>query len=174
MSYEMNFEMYVEAKEQRKEVLAVIKKALLENGYEEYADNFVADRKNPCKIKENTMCSFHPTQFNEAIKVIYSAVVKELPEVMFKGYSGFLCGTEDNGHSFERKGNNLEVFILAYEGCGSCPECGEEVVHIDDFDPEETYYCPDCGEEIPSDELYYIIEKEEITYEIINGELIRK
>ena len=34
MSYEMNFEMYVGKKEQRAEVLAVIRKALTEKGFE--------------------------------------------------------------------------------------------------------------------------------------------
>ncbi len=42
MSYEMNFEMYVGKKEQRAEVLAVIRKALTEKGFEEFANNFVA------------------------------------------------------------------------------------------------------------------------------------
>ena len=128
MSYEMNFEMYVEAKEQRKEVLAVIKKALLENGYEKYADNFVANKKNPCLIEETTCCSFNPITFNDAIKTIYSEVVKELPEVMFKGRSGCVDGSADVAHTFERKDNTLEVCIHSYEGCGCCPECDEEVV----------------------------------------------
>ena len=41
MSYEMNFEMYVGKKEQRADVLRVAKNALIANGYEEFADNFL-------------------------------------------------------------------------------------------------------------------------------------
>ena len=174
MSYEMNFEMYVEAKEQRNAVLEVIKKTLLENGYEKDIDNFVADKKDKCKIKENTSCSLNPDSFNEAIQSIYTAIVKELPEVVFKGYSGYLWGTVDAAHAFKRNGNTLEVSLLEYEGSGYCPECDEEVVDIDDFDPEETYYCPECGEEISGSDLFEIYENENIIYEIIDGELIRK
>lgn len=29
-----------------------------------------------------------------------------------------------------------------------CPECGEEVVLFDEYDPNQKYYCPECGEEI--------------------------
>lgn len=174
MSYEMNFEIYVEAKEQRKAVLEVIKKTLLENGYEKDIDNFVADKKDKCKIMENTSCSLHPVSFNEAIQSIYTAIVKELPEVMFEGYSGYFWGSTEAAHAFKRNGNILEVSLLQYEGCGSCPECGEEVVFIDDYNPEETYYCPECGEEVPNEELYSYYESEDIIYEIIDGELIRK
>ena len=42
----MSFEMYVGAKEQRKEVLEVIKKALTENGFEKFANNFIANKRD--------------------------------------------------------------------------------------------------------------------------------
>ena len=47
----MNFEMYVGKKEQRAEVLAVIRKALTEKGFEEFANNFVADKDDNGNIQ---------------------------------------------------------------------------------------------------------------------------
>lgn len=40
-----------------------------------------------------------------------------------------------------------------YDFDGCCPECGCEVVEIDDFDPNKTYICEDCGEEFLFDDL---------------------
>ena len=38
-----------------------------------------------------------------------------------------------------------------FDGC--CPECGYEVVEIDDFDPNKSYICEECGEEVLFDDL---------------------
>lgn len=35
---------------------------------------------------------------------------------------------------------------IDFDGC--CPECGYEVVEIDDFDPNTTYICKECGAEV--------------------------
>ena len=39
-----------------------------------------------------------------------------------------------------------------YDFDGCCPECGHEVVDIDDFDPNKTYVCEECGEELLFDD----------------------
>lgn len=36
----------------------------------------------------------------------------------------------------------------------TCPECGENVVLLSEYDSKETYYCPECGEEIDLSEQY--------------------
>lgn len=174
MTYEMNFEMYVGAKEQRKEVLAVIKNALIANGYEEFANNFVADKRDGYLIKENTSCSFTADNFDEAISTIYKAIIRELPDVVFKGLSGYTWGTYEAGHCFEKKDNFLMLETFGYDGDGTCPECGEEVVDVDNFDPNKTYICPECGEEISASDLFDGFYNEEKTFEIVNGELIEK
>lgn len=174
MSYEMNFEMYVGKKEQRAEVLAVIRKALTEKGFEEFANNFVADKDDKYMIKENTCCSFSADDFDEAISTIYKAIVKELPEVVFKGFSGYTHYTYEAGHCFEKKDNTLIVGKIGYEGYGYCPECSETVVDVDDFDPAKTYICPECGEVISNEDMFVQYNNEDITYEIVDGELIVK
>ena len=174
MSYEMNFKMYVGAKEQRKEVLRIAKTALIAKGYEEFANNLVENKRDRYMIEDNTCMTYLGDNFHDAISTIYQAIVRELPEVVFKGFSGYTDCTYEAGHCFEKKDNILIVGKIGYEGAGYCPECGETVVHVDDFDPTKTYICPECGEIIPNEELFSQFEKEELTYEIVDGELIEK
>ena len=174
MSYEMNFEMYVEDKKQRKGVLEVIRKALTEEGFDKFADDFIEDKKEKCMIRDNTSCSFSADNFDEAVSTIYKAIIKELPNVIFKGYSGYTYGTFEGGHCFEKKGNTLIVERIVYEGSGWCPDCCEEVVFVDDYDPTKNYVCPECGEVVPNEDLFSYFEKEEIIYEIIDGNLIKQ
>ena len=35
-----------------------------------------------------------------------------------------------------------------------CPECGELVVRLEEYDPSKTYICPECGEELDLSEQY--------------------
>ena len=35
-----------------------------------------------------------------------------------------------------------------------CPECGEDVVRLEDFNPNKEYVCPECGEVIELKEQY--------------------
>ena len=35
-----------------------------------------------------------------------------------------------------------------------CPECGEDVVRIEDYVPGKLYVCPDCGEEVDLADAY--------------------
>ncbi len=35
-----------------------------------------------------------------------------------------------------------------------CPECGEFVVSLEEYDPSKTYVCPECGEELDLSEMY--------------------
>ena len=48
-----------------------------------------------------------------------------------------------------------------------CPECGEPVVSLEDYDPSKTYVCPECGEEIDLsvqyEEVAPVVSKEVIT-----------
>lgn len=174
MNYEMSFEMYVGTKEQRKEVLEVIKKALTENGFEKFANNFIANKRDGYKIEEDTCCAFSADSFDEAISTIYKAIIKELPTVVFKGCSGYCWGTYEAVHCFDKDNNTLRVEKMGYDGDGSCSECGEEIVDVDNFDPTKTYICPECGEEIPASYLFGDFYKEDKTYEIIDGELVEK
>lgn len=174
MSYEMNFEMYVGKKEQRADVLRVAKNALITKGYEEFADNLVADKRDRYMIKEDTSMTYLGENFDDAISTIYQAIVKELPEVVFKGFSGYTDYTYEAGHCFEKQDNTLIVGKIGYEGEGFCLECGETVVDVDDFDPAKTYTCPECGEVIPNEELFSQYDSEDITYEIVDGKLIVK
>lgn len=173
MSYEMSFEMFVGVKEQRAEVLAVAKKALIRKGYREFADRLIAD-KTDCKLIRDSLGSFLGDNFDKVVSMIYEAVAIELPDVDFKGFSCYAWGTYEAGHSFEKVGNILKVNKLGCEGAGTCPECGEEVIDVDNFDPTKTYTCPECGEEISASGLFDGFYKEDKTFEIVDRKLIEK
>lgn len=51
-------------------------------------------------------------------------------------------------------------FPEGYSEYLSCPECGEDVVRMEDYDPNKTYVCPECGEEIDFSAEAPEIEKE--------------
>ncbi len=171
MNYEMNFQMYVGEKEQRAETLRIAKQALIEKGYQDFANKIEANKRDCFMIELDACCTLFDESFNDAISTIYKAIVKELPKITFKGFSGYTWGTLEVGHCFEKANNTLTVCKIKYEGDGCCPECGENVVSADDFDPAKTYGCPDCGDVIPNEELFSYYKNEEITYEIVDGEL---
>lgn len=53
------------------------------------------------------------------------------------------------------KDNTLTIKkIYSDNGDGFCPECGEQVVIFDEYDPNEKYYCPECGEELDHSEMF--------------------
>ncbi len=59
---------------------------------------------------------------------------------------------------------NTTYFPDGYSEFLACPECGEDVVRTEDYDPSKTYICPDCGEEVDLSNEAPVITKE--TFEI--------
>ena len=59
---------------------------------------------------------------------------------------------------------NTTYFPSGYSEFLGCPECGEDVVRTEDYDPSKTYICPDCGEEVDLSNEAPVITKE--TFEI--------
>ncbi len=41
-----------------------------------------------------------------------------------------------------------------YDTMLCCPECGEEIVSVSEYDSEKIYTCPECGEECDLEEEY--------------------
>lgn len=44
-----------------------------------------------------------------------------------------------------------------------CDECDEEIVSVEDYDPNKTYVCPECGEELDFSDTAPVIQKELIS-----------
>lgn len=171
MMNEMTMTMYVGAREQRNEVLEVVKRALKAKGFEQFADDLKADKTDCYMITNDISFDVSQENFDEAISTIYKAIIKELPDVVFQGNAWTGAGTCDMTHNFDKTDNTLKVETTYADGEGICPECDTEVVDIDSYVAGKTYICPECGEDITD---CFTFEKANYTYEIINGELVEK
>ena len=119
--------------------------------------NFVA-----CiKVKRNKVivddsCSLLETAFLELIPEVIKAcapLTSKKYEVIAWYYS-CNCGYEASIEA-KRDADTLNIkTIVSENGDGSCPECGEQVVCYDEYDPAETYYCPECGDELDHLEMF--------------------
>ena len=114
--------------------------------------------------------------FYEAIKVVYTAMINEMPEADFMGSASIAEGTYEGSSMFDKRGNVFKTEEFEGFDHGVCPECGDTVVYSFEYDPEKTYICPECGEECDPEEMFWgaVPRIEKATYEIINGELIEK
>ena len=171
MSYYMNFEIRLNAEKETEKIYEVAKKTLQEIGCDKCAEELYV-RGN--SVMDGTSYAIPGDNFGDTIKTIYTAIVKELPEVDFEIFSGYGWGSEDAGFHFIKKDTYAMADSVIYEGCGTCPECGEEIVFVDDYDPSKTYYCKNCEMEVDNTDLYDYFIKEEQIYEVVNGELIEK
>jgi endogenous inhibitor of DNA gyrase (YacG/DUF329 family) len=66
-------------------------------------------------------------------------------------YSESLLDVEFNNDVLTIKST---YYPSGYEEMLCCPECGEEIVSIEEYDPLATYRCEECDEEIDLSEVY--------------------
>ena len=48
---------------------------------------------------------------------------------------------------------HMELFE-SENGNGFCPECGEQLVCFDEFNPDETYHCEDCDIDVSAEDMF--------------------
>ena len=95
----------------------------------------------------------------EDAQEILEAIVKALASCGLVEFKAFNDSTYSQS-SIEVVLNNgqLEVESVYYPSgyCEylECPECGENVVKIEDYDPNATYFCPECKEAIELSNQY--------------------
>ena len=94
----------------------------------------------------------------DAAELIVKTLAVELPQ---ESFTFDIVGTDTYAEGWlEGRFTNgtLEMTNTYYpEGyCEyvSCPECGEFIVRLDEYDPSKTYVCPHCGEEVDLSENY--------------------
>ena len=108
------------------------------------------------KVIVDDSCSLHETTFleliPEAIKACAHLTSKKFELIAW--YYSCNCGYEASIEA-ERDAEMLNIkTIVSENGDGCCPECGEQVVCYDEYDPAETYYCPECGDELDHLEMF--------------------
>ena len=88
---------------------------------------------------------------NDLVVGICRSIAKELKESAFYGhafYDADSCGYESCADYNYENGYLKITIIESHNGHGMCPECGEQVVCFDEYDPNTDYVCDECGVEV--------------------------
>ena len=126
------------------------------NAAETAATNLIAEnnilllpREKGCFLAEECM---------EFLPIILKAIAEQMPN---EDFTFEVTSTNDYSDAeFDSEYSNGTLCITStyypegYCESVSCPECGEYVVRLDEYDPSKTYICPECGEEVDLSENY--------------------
>ena len=129
------------AKEEEKEANEIIGRMLSEvDEYEnEYTEAFADD------------AAISNYDLKEIVTSSAEMLVEKFPASRFEIEAAFSQLNAEGEARYTRRydGNELHGrnIYCPYDFNGCCPECGCEVVEIDDFDPNTTYVCQECGGE---------------------------
>ena len=127
------------------------------NTAEELANDLLVEGSQ-IVLKDETSGYFVPEDINEVLEDLLNAIaaIESINKFECESYSDSTYSENDFEATFE---NGLLKINSTYYPCGyceylSCPECGEDVVRIEDFDPNKEYICPECGEVIDLTEQF--------------------
>ena len=119
-------------------------------------------------VEENTL-AFDEVCFDSAdlmdasrkvIKAIAFGMSGESFEFSVCGYDTYTEAWVDGNFQNSVLDMTSTFFPEGYSEHLCCPECGEAVVRMEDYDPNASYVCPECGEEIDLSSAAPVIEKE--------------
>ncbi len=142
----------------------------LQYAYKRYEPGILA--ANSLTIEEKTILTFEEICFDSSDLLDASnAVIKAIAYGMKDEDFEFSVWGSDTytESSLEGKYHNrvLEITSIYYPAgyCEylECTECEEEIVSVEDYDPNKTYICPVCGEELDFSDSAPVTEKELIT-----------
>lgn len=117
---------------------------------------------NSLRTEETTLvssaCCLNANDFMEAAAAVIKAIGASMKDVDFT-FDAFGGDTysESLVDGFCKDGLlTITTTYYPYGYCEylPCPECGEDVVRLEDYDPSKTYVCPECGEVIDLSEAY--------------------
>lgn len=101
-----------------------------------------------CSLWENTFLEMLPEIFKDCA----SLTNQKLEALAW--YESCNCGYSATIEA-ERSGNALNMrTVVSENGDGICPECYEQIVCYDEYDPDKTYFCPECGEELDHEKMF--------------------
>ncbi len=107
-------------------------------------------------IVENS-CTLDSDEYNNLVPLVYKAIASMNEVNCFEAISNYVscnCGYEANiKASYENETLTIKS-IEAEDFNGYCEDCGEIIVHYEDYDPNETYICKDCGKALTEEELF--------------------
>lgn len=117
-----------------------------EEELEKYENDLLVEKEviiaeDSYSLISNTFCELLPVIAKELAKSISSFE-------LIAGYDSYNCAfMACVSASFENSTLTIKR-VVSENGDGHCPECGEQVVFYDEYDPNKKYYCPECGEEL--------------------------
>lgn len=125
------------------------------------SDNELIEFKESIDIEKNIINVYTCCLYCGTLTRIMPEVVRKIAEnskdenfELFAEYDSLNDGyTELVEASYTNHELEIKTFI-SENGCPSCPECCEQIVCLDEYDPNETYYCPECGEELDHLEMF--------------------
>ena len=152
-----------EAASKAKEIAAQVI-ASVESNY--YYLNGIKNTIRNLTINDNALClpedegELASSDLLEIMTDVVKAIAEQLPSENFTfdiygedTYTeGWLEGKYANG-TLEIKST---YYPSGYVEFLCCPECGQELVSLDDYVPGKTYICPECGEEVDLSEEYEV------------------
>ena len=111
-------------------------------------------------------CCFSSANLVDVSKTIVKTIANNMKKEFFE-FSARACDTYSEAWmdgSFQNGELNITstFFPEGYYEEFECPECGEMVVSLEDYDPNKTYVCPKCGEELDFSDIAPEIERETI------------
>lgn len=91
------------------------------------------------------------------VKDICIKLAQTFPKSEFYGHAYYddeRCGYETCADYEFENGKLFVEMIESPNGPGCCPECGEQLVCFDEFDPNETYHCDDCEMDVSAEDMF--------------------
>lgn len=124
----------------------------------EYTAAHLIEENNMLLIPQGEVAYSTEEWMEDILPELLKAIAKQLPHESFTFESNSTNDYTDAELDGKYAKGILEINSTYYpEGyCESvcCPECGEYVVRLDEYDPSKTYICPDCGEEVDLSKNY--------------------
>ena len=130
--------------------------------FKDYAFDPAEAFVNSLKVEKNTLASSDvcliASDFMETAAAVIKAIAMNLKTEGFT-FDAFGEDTYSESRVNGRFENGILSITSTYYPSGyyefiPCPECGEDVVSLEDYDSSKTYICPECGEEIDLSKMF--------------------
>lgn len=139
-----NFNAVFDTTANANKAFAIAKSVLLANKMTEEVSTLVLDEKNnKIYVSEGNVGND-----NDIVYEMCFAIANGVNESTFYGHAFF----DDDRSAYEscadyeyENGLLKLTMIISPEGHGVCPECEEQIVCFDEYDPNAEYECEECG-----------------------------
>lgn len=123
-----------------------------ENELEKYEEDLLVEKET---IIAEDSYSLLSNTFYELLPVIAKELAKNVSSFeLISGFNSYNCAFMESVYANYDNSTLTIKRVVSENGDGHCPECREQVVFYDEYDPNEKYYCPECGEELDHLEMF--------------------